>query len=204
MDKIDFKKTLKTLYAPRSQDFEIVEVPPLQFVMIDGQGDPNTSALYARSLGWIYAVSYAIKFGCKAAGLDYVVPPLEGLWWADDLDDFVSGRRDQWRWTLMLMVPDIVTELMFLAGVAKAKDKLGPVPDSLRLERYAEGLAVQFLHVGSYADEAPTIARMHTSFIPDNGLIETGKHHEIYLSDPRRVVPARLRTIVRQPVGRTV
>jgi hypothetical protein len=202
MEKIDFKKSLKPLYAPTSRDFEIVEVPPMQFVMIDGQGDPNSSASYAASVGWLYAISYAIKFASKAAGLDYTVPPLEALWWSDDMADFSAGRRDRWRWTVMLMAPDAVSPAMFEAAREKATHKLGEGPESLRFERYAEGLSVQFLHVGSYADEAPMIRRMHEAFIPANGLVETGHHHEIYLSDPRRVVAEKLKTVVRQPVKR--
>lgn len=204
MDKIDFKKSLKRFYAPTSRDFEIVEVPAMQFVMIDGQGDPNSSASYAAAVGWLYAVSYAMKFASKAAGLDYTVPPLEALWWSDDMADFSAGRRERWRWTVMLMVPDAVSQAMFEAGRAKASGKLGAVPESLRFARYDEGLAVQFLHVGSYADEAPMIRRMHEEFIPGNGLTETGHHHEIYLSDPRRVVAEKLKTVVRQPVRRLV
>jgi hypothetical protein len=203
MEKIDFKKTLKGLYAPTSQAFTIVDVPAMQFVMVDGQGDPNTSAEYAAAVQWVYAVSYAVKFASKAFhDQDYVVPPLEALWWADDLADFSSGHRDNWRWTVMLMVPDHIERATFEGAVTKAQKKLGKPPESLRFERYDEGLAVQFLHVGSYADEAPAIRRMHEEFIPQNGLVETVHHHEIYLSDPRKVEAGKLKTIVRQPVKR--
>lgn len=203
MDKIDFRKVLKAFYAPVSRTFEIVDVPAMQFVMVDGAGDPNSSAAYSAGLSWLYSVSYAIKFASKQAlERDYVVPPLEALWWADDMADFTHGRKDRWRWTQMLMVPDFIGRAMFDAAVEKCRKKLGEPSESLRLERYDEGLSVQFLHVGSYADEAPMIKRMHEEFIPQNGLIETGKHHEIYLSDPRRVEAAKLKTVVRQPVKR--
>lgn len=203
MEKIDFKKALKALYGPTSRAFEIVEVPEMQFVMVDGRGDPNTAAEYAAAVQWVYSVSYGIKFAAKQTlGRDYVVPPLEALWWADDMADFVTGKRENWRWTAMLMVPDFVERSMFDAAVAKAQRKLGSPPQSLRFDAYHEGLSVQFLHVGSYADEAPAIKRMHEEFIPQHGLVETGWHHEVYLSDPRKVAADKLKTVVRQPVKR--
>jgi hypothetical protein len=201
MDKVDFKKTLKALYMPSAKAFSIVEVPPMRFVMVDGQGDPNTAAEYAKGLNWIYSVSYALKFASKIEhDRDYTVPPLEALWWADDMSDFVAGRKESWRWTQMVMVPDFVPEAMFDAALAKATKKLGDTPASLRFDTFDEGLSVQILHVGSYADEAPTIRRLHEEFLPQNGLVENGHHHEIYLSDPRKVEPAKLRTVLRQPV----
>lgn len=201
MDKIDFKKTLKALYGPSTKDFSIVDVPPMQFVMIDGQGDPNKAAEYATGLSWIYSISYALKFASKLQrGQDYAVPPLEALWWADDMSDFVARRKDRWRWTQMIMVPDFVPAEMFTPALAKARDKLGEPPASLRLETYAEGLSVQIMHIGSYDDEAPTLRRLHEEFLPQNGLVETGHHHEIYISDPRKTEPVKLKTVLRQPV----
>lgn len=203
MAKVDFKKTMKALYAPASTDFAMVEVPSMQFVMVDGMGDPNISADYALAVQWVYAVSYAIKFAAKLFyGQDYVVPPLEALWWADDIADFAAGRRETWRWTVMLMVPDFVERPAFDSAIDKSKKKLGEPPASLRFDHFAEGRCVQFLHIGSYAEEAPTIKRMHEEFIPARGLVEAGRHHEIYLSDPRKVEASRLRTVVRQPVKR--
>lgn len=201
MDKIDFKKTLKALYGPSTKAFSIVDVPAMRFVMVDGQGDPNKAGDYATGLSWLYSISYALKFASKRErGQDYAVPPLEALWWADDMSDFVARRKDWWRWTQMLMVPDFVPDEMFSAALAGARKKLGEPPASLRLETFAEGLSVQIMHIGSYDDEAPTIRRLHEEFLPQNGLVENGHHHEIYISDPRKTAPAKLKTVLRQPV----
>lgn len=201
MAAIDLKKELKAFYAP-SRELEIVTVPKLHFVMVDGEGDPNVTPLYSRMIEWLFPVSYAMKFASKAAGKDYVVPPLEGLWWADDMDDFITRRKDRWKWTLMILAPDWVTRSMFDAAVDKASKKLGEPPVTLRFEAYEEGLSVQVLHVGSYDDEGPILETLHKQFLPANGLVEAGLHHEIYLSDARRVEPAKLRTVLRQPVKR--
>jgi hypothetical protein len=190
--KIDFKKDLKHLYNPAQKEFSVVDVPPLKFMMLDGHGDPNTAPAYQEAVEALYAVAYKLKFmSKKEKGMDYVVPPLEGLWWAEDMETFTTSRdKNAWDWTMMIMQPEWVT----LEMVAEA------VLPKLRLETYHEGLAVQILHLGSYDDEAPTIARMHDEFIPQNGYTETGKHHEIYLSDPRQVAPEKLKTVLRQPV----
>lgn len=203
MEKIDFKKTLKALYAPSAKDFALVEVPPMHFVMVDGQGDPNRAEDYEKGLNWVYSISYALKFASKQLlGRDYTVPPLEALWWSDDMADFVAGKKERWRWTQMIMVPDFVSRDMYEAALEKTRKKLGEPPSSLRFEPYDEGLSVQILHIGSYDDEAPTIKRLHEEFLPANGLVESGVHHEIYLSDPRKTVPEKLKTILRQPVKR--
>lgn len=202
MEKIDFKKTLKALYAPIAKDFVMVEVPRMQFVKVDGHGNPNTAPAYTEAVQWLYGVSYALKFAAKALGHDYGVPPLEGLWWAKDNAAFTERTKDEWSWTMMIMAPDFVTAEMFEAAVEKTRKKLGEPPASLRFEPFEEGLAVQILHVGSYDDEAPTIKRLHAEFIPQHGLVENGVHHEVYLSDPRKTEPARLKTILRHPVRR--
>lgn len=198
MDKIDFRKTIAAYRAGKT--IELVDVPAMQFVMVDGAGNPNTAPAYQRAIEWLYSTSYALKFAAKAAGHDYVVPPLEGLWWADDPADFIARRKDNWRWTMMIMAPDIVTPTMVAAAVAKTGGKLGDAPGSLRLDRYAEGPSLQVLHVGSYDDEGPILAELHDVEMPARGLTFGGHHHEIYLSDARRTDPARLRTILRQPV----
>lgn len=202
MDKLDLKKTMKPWWTPPRRDFEIVEVPEALYVMIDGEGDPNVAPSYALAINWLYSVSYAIKFASKAAGRDYGVAPLEALWWVDDMADFVARRKDRWRWTAMILQPDFVTAEQFESALAKKMAKLGECPASLRLEALREGLCVQTLHVGSYDDEGPILRRLHEEFLPANGLAETGHHHEIYLSDPRRTVAEKLRTILRQPVRR--
>ncbi|WP_375567016.1 GyrI-like domain-containing protein [Oceaniradius stylonematis] len=203
MEKTDFKKTLKHLYRPSAKDFALVEVPAMRFVMVDGFGNPNTAPAYKRAVEWLYSVSYALKFASKKQlERDYGVLPLEGLWWAEDMDAFTAGDKDKWSWTAMIMQPDWITSDMFAAAVEKARGKLGDPPESLRLETYDEGLSVQIMHIGPYDAEGPTIARLHQQFIPQNGLTENGHHHEIYLSDPRRVAPEKLKTIIRQPVKR--
>lgn len=203
MDKIDFKKTLKALYQPPAGRFSLVEVPRLAFVMVDGTGDPNVAPAYASAVQWLYSVSYGLKFvSKKELARDYAVPPLEGLWWADDMNSFLTRDKSAWSWTMMIMQPGWITPDMFRAAVEKAGKKLGASPASLRLEEYEEGLSVQILHVGSYDDEGPVLRRLHEEFLPENALTETGHHHEIYLSDPRKVAPEKLKTVLRQPVRR--
>lgn len=203
--KIDFKKEIDTYTAPRGR-FAIVTVPAMQFIMIDGHGDPNTSQAYANALATLYPVAYKLKFLSKnELGRDYSVMPLEGLWWSDDMDAFTSARdKSRWDWTLMIMVPDWITQEHFEAAREAVARKGGaPVLDAVRLERFDEGLSVQTLHIGSYDDEAPVLAKMHHEFIPAESLRMTGKHHEIYLSDARRTPADKLKTILRQPVERT-
>lgn len=204
MEKVDFKKVLKALYQPSAKAFAIVDVPQMQFFMIDGIGDPNTSQEYARSVQWLYGVAYPLKFWAKKElGKDHVVPPLEGLWWADDMNAYVEGNRRDWKWQLMILAPDWVTREAFASALETAAEKIGsPPPASLRLEIFDEGLSVQIMHLGPYSAEAPTIAKLHKEFLPANGLVENGHHHEIYLSDPRRVAPEKLKTVLRQPVRR--
>jgi hypothetical protein len=203
MAKVDFRKELKHLYKPARDRFSVVDVPPMSFLMGDGHGDPNTAPAYKDVVEALYAVAYKVKFASKK-GLDrdYVVPPLEGLWWAEDMDLFASRRdKSTWDWTMMVMQPDWVTQAMVddaVGQVSQSKDL--PALDRLRLERYDEGLAVQIMHVGSYDAEGPTIARMHEQFMPAHGYVPAGKHHEIYLSDPRRTAPEKLRTVIRQPI----
>jgi len=201
VEKVDFKKSLPGLYKPPVDRFVSVDVPAMQFVKIDGKGDPNKASAYKQAIEWLYPVSYAMKFAAKTAkGKDYVVPPLEGLWWADDPADFVARRKDRWCWTMMIMAPEFIDHSLFEAAVEKSKKKLGIPPDSLRLERLEEGTALQILHVGSYDDEGPTLAQLHDREMLSRGLTFAGPHHEIYLSDPRKTEPAKLRTILRQPV----
>lgn len=203
MEKVDFKKTMKAFWQPPAGRFVLVELPPLPFLMIDGAGDPNTSADYKRALEWLYSVSYGVKFmSKKELERDYTVAPLEGLWWADDMDSFLTRDKDAWSWTMMIMQAEWITPQMIARATDKAAAKLGAVPANLRLETLEEGLCVQTMHVGSYDDEGPVLRRLHEEFLPENGLVETGRHHEIYLSDPRRTLPEKLKTVLRQPVRR--
>ena len=201
MEKIDFRKAMKALYAPVNRSFEPVLVPRLRFFMVDGAGDPNSHPDYPRAVEWLYSLSYAAKFAAKAAEQpDYVVPPLEGLWYSDDPADFVARRKRKWRWTMMIMLPEWVDDDLHAAALAKARGKLGDPPASLRLEALEEGQCLQALHIGSYEAEGPILADLHGRLMPELGLTFAGPHHEIYLGDPRRTTPDKLKTILRQPV----
>jgi hypothetical protein len=200
--KLDFKRELECYRAKRDAP-QVIEVPDLRYLMIDGRGDPNTE-VYLDAVSALYPVAYALRSASrKDLGRDYVVMPLEGLWWADDMDAFTTARdKARWDWTLMIMVPDWITAGMFADAVARvaAAGRPGRI-DDLRLDALSEGRCVQALHVGAYDDEAGLLRHMHEQFIPERGLEVAGTHHEIYLSDPRRADPARLRTILRQPVA---
>ncbi len=201
MEKTDFKKELKHLYKPSSKAFAVVDVPPMQFLMIDGHGDPNTAQEYQDAIEALYPVAYKLKFmSKKELERDYVVPPLEGLWWAEDMDTFTRREKSAWDWTMMIMQPEWITQEMFEAAVKQVEEKALPALSKMRLETYHEGLAVQIMHIGSYDDEGPTLHRLHYEFIPENGFEMSGKHHEIYLSDFRKVAPEKLKTVLRQPV----
>jgi hypothetical protein len=201
MEKLDLKKSLKYLYEPSAKEFSVVDVPEMNFLMIDGQGNPNTSPDYVASLQALYSAAYTLKFMIKKElAIDYPVMASEGLWWTDDMRDFSTTRKDDWKWTMMIMQPEIVTRQLFDRAVAVALEKKGqPALTRLRLERFHEGLSTQILFFGLYSDEGPTISRLHQS-IEQSGHVRFGKHHEIYLGDPRRVAPEKLRTVIRQPM----
>lgn len=216
--KIDFKKEYKHLYRPSAKEFQEVEVHPMQFLMIDGQGDPNTAQEYQDAIEALYATAYKLKFiSKKSLEKDYVVPPLEGLWGSPEmvfslvgitdekawLEQFKASDRDSWQWTMMILQPDWITQEMFSEAFEEVRKGKNPAAlDKLRLESYHEGPSVQILHIGPYADEGPILAQLHIEYLPENGYSEAGKHHEIYLSDPRKTAPDKLKTILRQPVQR--
>jgi len=201
MKKLDLKKSLKYLYEPSARVFSIVDVPLMNFIMIDGHGNPNTSVEYTEALQALYSAAYTLKFKIKKdLSVDYPVMASEGLWWMDDMHEFSMANKDDWKWTMMIMQPETVTQQIFAQGVAEAKKKRErPALSRLRLEPYHEGLATQIMYFGPYADEGPTIARLH-QFIEESGYTRSGKHHEIYLGDPRRTAPEKLRTVIRQPM----
>jgi hypothetical protein len=203
MDKIDFKKEYKNLYNPSAKEVAIVEVPTLNYLMIDGQGNPNTSQEYVDAIEALFGVSYTLKFMIKKGKLatDYGVLPLEGLWWADNVDAFTSGDKDKWKWTAMIMQPTkLVTAELFKDAVEQLKKKKNPAAlPKLRFEKFSEGLAVQIMYIGPYSEEKSNIEKLH-NFIRQNGYELTGKHHEIYISDPRKSAPEKMKTVVRQPM----
>ena len=169
--------------------------------MVDGKGDPNTSPEFQRAMELLYSTAYTIKFTRKKAGLgDFAVMPTEGLWWAKNLKAFVSGDKSKWLWTMMIMMPDDVTAAEFKRATKSVTEKKGFKTELLRLETLSEGNCVQYLHVGPYSEEGPGIKEMHEVFMPANKLKPNGKHHEIYLGDPRKSDPKKLKTIIRQPV----
>lgn len=202
MAKIDLKKKFKTLYNPSAKEAAIVDVPEMNFVMIDGTGDPNTSVDFQQSAEALYGISYTLKFMVKKGhtAIDYTVMPLEGLWYADDMAAFREGNRDQWKWTLMIMQPEYVTEDLFSGALAQAgKKKDLPALPGVRFESLHEGLSAQIMHIGPYSAEAPTVEKLH-EFIKGKGYGFAGKHHEIYLNDPRRSAPEKIKTVIRQPI----
>ena len=201
--KIDPAREFKEFYTAGRAP-KLVDVPAFPLLMIDGHGDPNVSAQYAQAIEALYSVSYTLKFALKRGPrqLDYRVMPLEGLWWVPDMTQFSLVRKSDWDWTMMIRQPDEVDEDLLGDAVrtASAKKDLPALP-LLRLERFTEGLAAQIMHIGPYAAEGPTIQQLHT-FIAEQGYERAGKHHEIYLGDPRRSAPEKLKTVVRQPVAR--
>ena len=201
MEKIDFKKELKHLYQPSTKKVEQVDVPEMNFIMIDGHGNPNTAQEYQDAVEALYGLAYTLKFKSKLElARDYTVPPLEGLWWAEDMNAFLNADKDQWDWTMMIMVPDWITPEMIEAAKSELKAKKNPAAlDKLYVQKYHEGLAAQITHIGPYSAEGPNIQKTH-DFIAEQGFARSGKHHEIYLGDPRRTAPEKLRTVLRQPM----
>lgn len=202
METLDLRKSLRALYSPPKGKPVFVDVPGMRFLMIDGQGDPNTAQAYAEAVQALYALSYGLKFKAKKElGIDWPVMPLEGLWWALDMAEFIVGNKESWLWTMMIAQPDTVTpellgDVRCLVARKRALASLGGV----RLETFEEGHCAQVMHLGPYVDEGPVIAALH-QFIRDNGRTLRGKHHEIYLGDPRCSKPEALKTIIRQPVA---
>lgn len=203
-DKIDFRRRLKPLYGPtRRQGIHLVTVPPMRYLMVDGVGDPNTEPAYGAAVAALYGLAYALKFASsRQLGRDYVVPPLEGLWWATDWADFQRRDKASWHWTMMIMLPEWIGPALVARTIEAvgAKKKAPAALAALRVDMLEEGRCVQALHIGPYDAEGPLIARMHDAFMPAHGLAPCGKHHEIYLSDPRKSAPDKLRTVLRQPV----
>ncbi|MDX2776491.1 GyrI-like domain-containing protein [Streptomyces caniscabiei] len=203
MEKRDLRKERKEFYAPTSKEFTIVNVPTMSFLMVDGHGNPNTAESYKHAVEALYSVAYTLKFmSKKQLGKDYVVMPLEGLWYADDPSVFTTRAKDEWSWTMMIMQPDWITDEMAREAIeaSRRKGKDLPALPLLRFEPFEEGKSVQIMHIGSYDDETPTLRKMHDEFMPEHGLQFNGNHHEIYLGDPRKADPSKLKTVLRQPV----
>jgi len=201
VENYDVKKALPALYAPRPGGYHVVEVPELSFLMVDGHGDPNVSPAYTEAVRALFTLSYAVRSVAKSdLGRVHTVGPLEGLWSAEDPRAFVTGDKSAWDWTMMIGQPPWITAGIVGSATRRAAAKLGAGLDRVRFAPYTEGTSVQVLHTGSYDAEAPVLARLHGEYLPRHGLTFNGRHHEIYLSDARRTDPAKLRTILRQPV----
>jgi hypothetical protein len=202
MAAVDMKKSLRDLYLAVPREPVLVKVPALSYLMVDGKGDPNTSKDFQEAIQALYGLAYTLKFQLKKVGVENVVMPLEGLFHADDPSVFLQGKKTEWQWTLMILQPKQVTAKR-LAEARKElveKRKLSSLPD-VRLQKLSEGLCVQVLHIGPYAAERPTIERLH-AFMRESGYGFAGAHHEIYISDPNRTAPQKLKTVIRQPVSR--
>jgi len=201
MKKIDLKKELKSLYQPSAKAVALVDVPTMNYLMIDGEGDPNTAKSYAEAIETLFAVAYTVKFQVKRSQeIDYGVLPLESLWWADDMAAFSTGDKSHWKWTAMIMQPSFVTAAIIADAIADVKKKKNPAAIAkVRFASLSEGTCAQTLHIGPFSEEGPTIEKVH-EFIRARGRI-VGKHHEIYLSDIRKAAPAKWKTVVRQPLA---
>ncbi|MBX2874701.1 MAG: GyrI-like domain-containing protein [Saprospiraceae bacterium] len=208
MTKIDFKKAFKNEYAPKAKAPSVIEVPPMNYLMIDGEGYPEENQTWTDSIEALYPLAFGLKFMFKkktppADYYDYVVPPLEGLWWLAKGDpDFYLQNKEDWRWTMMIRQPDFITAQMVEEKIEELKIKKRlPALDKVRFERMNEGLVVQIMHIGPFSEEPATLEVLH-GFIRDNGYDFRAKHHEIYLSDPRRANPEKMKTVLRQPISK--
>ena len=203
--KVDHTKILGNLYNQSKKEISLVEVPPLNFLTIQGSGSPNQSQAYSDAVGALYALAYKIKFSIKKGplALDYKVMPLEGLWWAEDMRTFNLEERDNWLWQMMILQPEEVTRPIFEEAREEVRRKKNPpLLDEVKFEPLHEGTCAQIFHAGPYGEaEAPTIARLH-DFIHENGYELTGRHHEIYFNSPQRTAPEKLKTIIRQPINK--
>lgn len=211
MKTLDLKKQYKYLYQPSAKKIETVQVPRLQFAMIDGEiekgSEPGKSPSFAEATQAMYSMAYTLKFMIKKRktnAIDYPVMALEGLWWVED-GLFDITVKDNWSYTLMILQPDVVTADIFEEAREQVRRKRGDSPSLSRgrLGSFEEGLCVQTMHLGPYATEPATIDRMR-EYMQEHGLKDNvgpnGKHHEIYMSDPRRVAPDKVKTVLRHPV----
>ncbi len=196
----DVKKVHRRLYAPPQGRFDVVDVPPMRYLAVDGHGDPNTTPAYPKAVRALYAVAYTLRSAQKAAGRPFVVSPLEGLWRATDPAAFVRREKSAWNWTMLIALPEWVSDAEVTAARRAARTRTDVDVAGVDVLALDEGRCVQTLHVGSYDDEGPVLDRLHREFMPEHGLTFHGDHHEIYLGDPRRTPAERLRTVLRQPV----
>ncbi len=201
MKKIDYKKELSH-YNASAKRIDIFDISPMNFLMINGKGNPNTSLDYKEAIEALFAVSYSLKFMIKNSeiAINYGVMPLEGLWWVEDMRQFDTNHKEDWHWTAMMMQPELITKDLVETAIINVEKKKNPnALSKLKFQSYSEGKVAQILHVGPFTEEGPTIEKLHKA-ITDQGMKMQGKHHEIYLSDTRRAAPEKWKTIIRQPV----
>ncbi|MFK7845076.1 MAG: GyrI-like domain-containing protein [Rhodothermales bacterium] len=200
MDVENFHKRLGELYLPPEKQFTLVDVPEIRFAVIDGTGNPESDES-AEAVKWLYSVVHMVKPLVKERmGKNFVEPPPEFLFWADDEKDFIEGNKNNWHWRVMIVFVDWITQEQFEEAVAKVELKRGPAPESLRLENLHEGKSVQIMHVGDYGEISAVCKTLYNEYLPDNNLTPNGYYHEIYLNDPRRTAPEKRKLVIRQPV----
>jgi hypothetical protein len=200
VDKIDLKKELKNFYNPSTKEVTVVDVPAMNFLLVNGEGAP-TSPQYSEAIEALFSVAYTLKFMVKKGkSIDYGVMPLEGLWWVDDMTKFTADRKEEWKWTAMIMQPNYVTadDVALAVEQVKKKKELAAL-SKVRFESFKEGPAAQIMYIGPFSAEGPTIAKIH-AHIQNNGNTLSGKHHEIYLNNPATTASEKLKTILRQPM----
>jgi hypothetical protein len=203
MQKLDLKKDMKAYYTAKPAP-AMVTIPAMKFLMIDGIGNPNNAPEYVEALQALYSAAYTLKFSIKKElQIEYPVMPLEGLWWAPDMSTFLEGRKEDWMWTMMISTPDFISQDWIDGATKEASRKKNlPAMEKLHFECFTEGLSCQILHIGPYSAEGENVQKIHNYIHTNNysfdGLVQ--KHHEIYLGDPRKSAPEKLKTIIRQPV----
>lgn len=199
MEKVDLKKELRAFYNPSAKEVSIVDVPDMNFLVIDGEGSPSSSK-YMEAIQTLFPLAYALKFIIKKGrGIDYGVMPLEGLWWMDDMTQFSTDHKGEWKWTAMIIQPKYVTEADYKAAIEQVGKKKLPALDKVRFECFHEGKAAQIMHIGPFSAEGPNVQKIHAA-IKASGHQLSGKHHEIYLNDPSKTAAEKLKTVLRQPM----
>lgn len=198
-EKLDLKKEQKSLFKVKQHEYKMVQCPKSQYIAIDGEGNPNGNPEYQGIVGALYKMAYSLKMDYKKRGLDYVVMPLAGQWWADDMSAFTEGTKDKWKWTMMIQIPNYVEKKDIEYFKEKYKEEaVGEYLNRLYLLEAEEREVFATLYIGAYRDEGETIKNLHNTIF-ENGYKLTGRHEEIYLSDPRKVEESRLKTIIVQP-----
>jgi len=201
MNVEEFHKRLKELYLPPENEFTLVDVPAVSYMVVDGEGNPESED-FKSAIKWLFSLAHLIKPLIKEKmGKDFKEPPLECLFRADNEEDFIAGNRDKWKWRVMIVViPDWIPAEVFQNAIKKAEEKLGPVPPTLKIEEMDEGKSVQIMHIGAYQGIGTLCEKLYGEFLPGNNLTPNGCYHEIYLNDPSRVAPEKRKIVIRQPV----